>query len=59
MILEGAMICIAVVCLTVFHPGSVFGKDWNVAAWKIRRTKPTAGQKTAEDAMVDVESKGT
>ena len=59
MILEGAMICIAVVCLTVFHPGWIFGQDWKVAAWSLRRTKHTAGPKMAEDAIVDVESKGT
>ena len=36
MILEGAMICIASICLTVFHPGWVFGQNWHLASWKIR-----------------------
>ena len=53
MILEGAMIAVAVICLTVFHPGLVFGKeDWDVAAWKLRRTRMAVdGSKAAEVAM--------
>jgi hypothetical protein len=36
MILEGAMICIAVISLTLYHPGLVFQKAWKSAAWTIR-----------------------
>lgn len=28
MILEGAMVAIACICLTVFHPGVVMGRAW-------------------------------
>ena len=52
MILEGAMIAIAVICLTVFHPGLVFGADWEVAAWNVRR-KAQSGEKTADDVFVE------
>lgn len=31
MILEGAMIGIATLCLTVFHPGICFGGQWGEA----------------------------
>jgi hypothetical protein len=30
MILEGAMIILATLCLTVFHPGRCLGKYWRV-----------------------------
>ena len=54
MILEGAMICIAVICLTVFHPGLVFGQDWHMAGWNIRGDlKPT---EKAYDVFVDAQS---
>ena len=39
MVLEGAMIAIAVILLTVFHPGLVFQNAWNDASWKIRSEK--------------------
>ena len=58
MILEGAMICIAVVCLTIFHPGLVFGEIWQVAAWNIRHM-PKLADKTTEDIMVEVQPSST
>ncbi|KAI1620323.1 putative RTA1 domain protein [Exophiala viscosa] len=36
MILEGGMICIASISLTVFHPGLIFGPNWESASWTIR-----------------------
>lgn len=39
MILEGAMIIIAVVTLTVFHPGVAFQGKWLEAAWSLRSPK--------------------
>lgn len=34
MILEGVMIVIACICLTVFHPGYCFGGKWQDTEWK-------------------------
>ncbi|KKK23908.1 hypothetical protein AOCH_004197 [Aspergillus ochraceoroseus] len=41
MILEGAMICIAVICQTVFHPGAIFKGQWHDAVWHTRASKET------------------
>ncbi|KAI5249727.1 putative RTA1 domain protein [Aureobasidium subglaciale] len=39
-ILEGPMIIIACICLTVFHPGFVFrGGYWEASSWVIRTSK--------------------
>lgn len=32
MILEGAMIVLATLCLTVFHPGRCLGDQWRIKA---------------------------
>ena len=39
MVLEGAMIIIAVSFLTVFHPGLSFQGKWNDAGWNLRMKK--------------------
>ncbi|KAL4996711.1 RTA1 like protein-domain-containing protein [Aspergillus recurvatus] len=36
MILEAAMIAIAVIALTIFHPGAVWKGQWNEAVWSTR-----------------------
>ena len=57
MILEGAMICIAVICLTAFHPGLVFKGDWKKASWsKDKGTKETWEMGTKGNGHVKVES---
>lgn len=47
MILEGAMICTAVIALTLFHPGLVFGANWDRAAWKVRGGKASVAAPAA------------
>ncbi|CRG83358.1 Sphingoid long-chain base transporter RSB1 [Talaromyces islandicus] len=39
MILEGAMISIAVISITVFHPGWVWKGQWNEAQWHVRGSR--------------------
>lgn len=39
MVLDGAMIALAVVLLTVLHPGLAFGGQWGAADWSFRRRK--------------------
>ena len=36
MILDGAMIALAVVVLTALHPGVAFGEQWHAANWSFR-----------------------
>jgi hypothetical protein len=36
MVLEGAMISIAVISITIFHPGWVWQGQWNDAQWHVR-----------------------
>lgn len=38
MILEGAMIVIAILCLTILHPGVCFNGQWNQTKWTFRRS---------------------
>ncbi len=49
MILEGAMIVIAVGLLTIWHPGWVFKEKWGDAAWSLRGRNP----KLEEGKMVE------
>ncbi|RAL13911.1 RTA1 domain-containing protein [Aspergillus homomorphus CBS 101889] len=39
MVLEGAMIAIAVLCLTAFHPGVCFDGLWDQTKWSFRRSR--------------------
>lgn len=39
MILEGAMVVIACICLTAFHPGVCFGGKWDQVNFKFRTLK--------------------
>ncbi|KAJ5216412.1 RTA1-domain-containing protein [Penicillium cinerascens] len=39
MILEGAMIVIATLCLTVFHPGVCFDGQWGETKWTFRQSR--------------------
>lgn len=36
MVLDGAMIALAVLLLSLFHPGWAFGGQWHVADWSLR-----------------------
>lgn len=42
MILEGPMIFLAVLAMTVLHPGIGFGGEWNSAAWSIKQSRNAA-----------------
>lgn len=39
MILEGAMLSIALLCLTILHPGICFGGQWNNTKWSFRKSR--------------------
>ena len=39
LVLDGAMIALAVLCLTLFHPGMAFGGQWQAANWTFRSGK--------------------
>lgn len=39
MILEGAMLTIALLCLTTFHPGICFNGQWNNTKWSFRKSR--------------------
>jgi hypothetical protein len=46
MILEAAMIAMAVIALTVFHPGAVWKGQWNEAVWSTRSKNENRYRKT-------------
>jgi hypothetical protein len=54
MILEGAMISIATICLTVLHPAVCFQGAWHEANFNLRSSKGKYSQSTFE--TVDSES---
>ncbi|KAI9375105.1 RTA1 like protein-domain-containing protein [Aspergillus egyptiacus] len=53
MVLEATMIAIAVICLTLFHPGAVWKSQWHQAVWHARSGKGNSG---AYSKAVGVES---
>jgi hypothetical protein len=56
MILEGAMIIIAIASLTTFHPGLSFAGQWGQADFTLRKRK---GEKTiSEDSVVSIPAPG-
>lgn len=48
MILDGAMIALAVVVLTALHPGTALGKQWHTANWSFT-SKHRAGAKAERE----------
>jgi hypothetical protein len=46
LILDGAMIALAVLLLSVLHPGPAFGAEWHAAGWSLRSKK--GGKKSGE-----------
>ena len=50
MVLEGTMIAIACILLTVFHPGLVVGAEgWTAASWKAKKAAGDVEMKSARD----------
>lgn len=54
-ILEGPMIMIATISLTVFHPGLSFGSQWSAAGWSLRTKKGV----TAPEDKISLQSRGS
>ncbi|OBT58494.1 hypothetical protein VE04_01206 [Pseudogymnoascus sp. 24MN13] len=50
MILEGAMVIIACICLSVFHPGVAFGGKWDQGNFKFRALKQQGLEQTTVPA---------
>ena len=60
MVLDGVMIILACLCLTIFHPGVGFGKRWNDATFPFRISKKAkADAEAARIAGDDSEKVGT
>jgi hypothetical protein len=53
MILEGPMIFLAVLALTVLHPGIAYGGNWSSAAWSVKQHRK-ATLATSSSYMEDV-----
>lgn len=51
MVLDGVMVLIASICMTVMHPGYAFGKRWNDASFSFRDPRPARG--SGDDSAVD------
>jgi hypothetical protein len=50
LVLDGAMIAIATVCLTAIHPGLAFGGIWQAADWNFRSKKAARSKETPTPA---------
>lgn len=57
MILEGPMIILAVLSLTIFHPGLVFHETWGAAAWSLR-SKKSNDEPKRESSKDDISMNG-
>ncbi|KAF2022779.1 RTA1-domain-containing protein [Setomelanomma holmii] len=49
MVLDGGMMSLAVLLLTVFHPGPAFGEQWHAANWTFR-SKPHQESKPSRES---------
>ena len=58
MILEGAMIVIAVLALTIFHPGVAFAGHWADANFKLKGRKTAEKDISGGSSNVEVERHG-
>lgn len=47
LVLDGAMMALAVLCLTATHPGVAFGGVWQAADWNFRGKKNAASKETS------------
>lgn len=56
MILEGAMIIIAVSAVTIMHPYFAFGDAWGEAAWSLRGKKGVEAGFGGKGSLESVES---
>lgn len=56
MILEGAMIIIAVSAVTIMHPYFAFGGAWVEAAWSLRGKKGVEAGFGGKESDVSMES---
>ena len=54
-ILEGPMIMIATISVTVFHPGFSFAGLWSAAGWSLRTKKGAVNK----DDKISLQSRGT
>lgn len=50
MVLDGVMVLIASICMTVMHPGYAFGRRWNDASFPFRTPKATSGDGGSQTA---------
>lgn len=53
MILEGLMIFLEVLAMTVCHPGIAFGGKWSSAAWSVKQSRKAAFV-TSKSYMEDI-----
>ncbi|PMD48659.1 RTA1-domain-containing protein [Hyaloscypha variabilis F] len=56
MILEGAMVCIACLCLTIMHPGLCFQGEWRAANFTLRRKMLNSNGKDVFLSDLDTQS---
>jgi hypothetical protein len=49
LILEGTMIILAVLALTVLHPGLAFSGNWQAAGWTMRKKKAETSWNDAKE----------
>lgn len=50
MVLDGAMIAIAALCLMLFHPGLAFGGFWEKANWSFKKS-PRGGAEKGQELL--------
>jgi hypothetical protein len=56
MILDGAMVILSVLCLTIMHPGRAFANRWNEAVFFFRPNKKNRRDRNLAAAQDNIES---
>lgn len=51
MILEGAMLTIALLCLTILHPGICFNGQWDNTKWSFHKSNDSEMSLMSEVSM--------
>lgn len=57
MILDGVMVILASMCLTIWHPGFGFGRQWNEAGFRFRISKAKEDQEASQSSTPAVSDK--
>jgi len=57
LVLDGAMVALSVLLLSVLHPGPAFGQEWHAANWSLRSVKGAKREEGGEGDAVEMKDR--